>query len=161
MCSLCSKVLAADSIRPGKLKRHLETTLSDYVDKPKEFFERKLDEFTKQKQMLKDVVHSSSNALLASYLVPNYRIAKCKKPHTVADTLVLPAAIDMVKIMFGESYAKQLRRIPLSDNTVSRRINDISEDICNQLVSRVRTSKFAIQVDEFYAYFRLKTSGFV
>ena len=147
MCLLCSKVLAADSMRPGKLKRHLETTHSDYVDKPKEFFQRKLDEFTKQKQMLKEVVHSPSNALLASYLVP-YRIAKCKKPHTVAETLVLPAAIDMVKVMFGESYAKKLRQIPLSDNTVSRRINDISEDICDQLVSRVRTSKFAIQVDE-------------
>ena len=97
--------------------------------------------------MLKEVVHSPSNALLASYLV-SYRIAKCKKPHTVAETLVLPAAIDMVKVMFGESYAKKLRQIPLSDNTVSRRINDISEDICDQLVSRVRTSKFAIQVDE-------------
>ena len=78
----------------------------------------------------------------------SYRIAKCKKPHTVAETLVLPAAIDMVKVMFGESYAKKLRQIPLSDNTVSRRINDISEDIYDQLVSRVRTSKFAIQVDE-------------
>ena len=78
MCLLCSKVLAADSMRPGKLKRHLETTHSDYVDKPKEFFQRKLDEFTKQKQMLKEVVHSPSNALLASYLV-SYRIAKCKK----------------------------------------------------------------------------------
>ena len=97
--------------------------------------------------MLKEVVHSPSNALLASYLV-SYRIAKCKKPHTVAETLVLPPAIDMVKVMFGESYAKKLLQIPLSDNTVSRRINDISEDICDQLVSRVRTSKFAIQVDE-------------
>ena len=156
MCLLCSKVLAADSMRPGKLKRHLKTTHSDYVDKPKEFFQRKLDEFTKQKQMLKEVIqkqmlkeviHSPSNALLASYLV-SYKIAKCKKPHTVAETLVLPAAIDMVKVMFGESYAKKLRQIPLSDNTVSRRINDISEDICDQLLSRVRTSKFAIQVDE-------------
>ena len=41
MCLLCSKVFAADSMRPGKLKRHLETTDSDYVDKPKEFFLKK------------------------------------------------------------------------------------------------------------------------
>ncbi|XP_077291335.1 zinc finger BED domain-containing protein 5-like [Arctopsyche grandis] len=54
----------------------------------------------------------------------------------------------MVRIMFGESYAKQLRQIPLADNTVGRRINDISEDILYQLVSRLCTSKFAIQVDE-------------
>ena len=54
----------------------------------------------------------------------------------------------MVKIMFGEPYAKQLRQIPLADNTVGRRINDIFEGICNQLVFRMHTSKFTIQVDE-------------
>ena len=78
----------------------------------------------------------------------SYRIAKGKKPHTIAETLLLPAAIDMVKIMFGEPYAKQLRPIPPADNAVGRRINDISEDTCDQLVSQMRTSKFAIQVDE-------------
>ena len=65
MYLLCSKVLAADSMRPRKLKRHLETTHSEYVNnKPKEFFERKLDESTKQKQTFKgnscitSIVHS-------------------------------------------------------------------------------------------------------
>ncbi|XP_029655586.1 protein FAM200A-like [Octopus sinensis] len=76
------------------------------------------------------------------------RIAKCKKPHNIGETLVLPAAIDMVEAMFGESYAKQLQQIPLADNTVARRIDDISEDLCDQLVSRLRNCKFAIQVDE-------------
>ena len=48
MCLFCSKVLTADSMRPGKLKRHLETTYSEYVGNLKKFFHRKLDEFTKQ-----------------------------------------------------------------------------------------------------------------
>ena len=43
----------------------------------------------------------TSNALLASYQV-SYRIAKCKKPYTIGEILVLPAAIDVVKVMFGE-----------------------------------------------------------
>ena len=38
MCLFCSKVLAADSMRPEKFKRHLETTHSEYVDELKEFF---------------------------------------------------------------------------------------------------------------------------
>ena len=54
----------------------------------------------------------------------------------------------MVKTMFGERYAKQLRQIPLADNTVSRRINDISEDLCDQLVFLMSNLKFAIQLDE-------------
>ena len=57
--------------------------------------------------MFKEIVHFPSNAFLASYLV-SYRIAKCKKPHTIVEIFVLPAAIDMVKIMFGEAYAKPL-----------------------------------------------------
>ncbi|XP_015910101.2 zinc finger BED domain-containing protein 5-like, partial [Parasteatoda tepidariorum] len=114
MCFLCSIVLAADSMRPGQLKRHLETIHSEYV---------------------------------ASYLV-SYRIAQCKKSHTMAENLVLPAAIDMVKTMFGQSYANQLRQIPVADITIGRRIDDISEDLCDQLVSRMRFSKFAAQEDE-------------
>lgn len=50
--------------------------------------------------------------------------------------------------MFGESHAKQLRQIPLADNTVGRRIDDISDDLCDQLVSQMCTSKFALQVGE-------------
>lgn len=147
MCLLCSKVLAADSMRPAKLKRHLEKNHSENYDKSLDFFKRKLEEKKKQKQIFSKSNDVSSNALLASYHV-SYRIAKCKKPHTIGENLVLPAAMDIVRTMFGESYAKQLQQIPLSDNTVGRRINDISEDLCEQLISELRISKFAIQVDE-------------
>lgn len=41
MCLLCSKVLASDSMRPVKLKRHHETLHSEYVDKPR-FFSKKI-----------------------------------------------------------------------------------------------------------------------
>ncbi|XP_029656010.1 zinc finger BED domain-containing protein 5-like [Octopus sinensis] len=133
-------------MRPCKL-RHFETIHSEHVHKSEEFFKRKLEEFDNQTKSLKKLVSVSSNALLASYKV-SYRIAKCKKPHNIGETLVLPAAIDMVEAMFGESYAKQLQQIPLADNTVARRIDDISEDLCDQLVSRLRNCKFAIQVDE-------------
>ncbi|CAG9571810.1 unnamed protein product [Danaus chrysippus] len=47
------------------------------------------------------VVSASScneSTLLASYKVP-YRVAKAGKPHTIAENLVLPAALDMVEIM--------------------------------------------------------------
>ena len=40
------------------------------------------------------------------------------------------------------------QQVPLADNTVARRIDDMSEDLCDQLVSQLRTSKFTIQVNE-------------
>jgi hypothetical protein len=41
-----------------------------------------------------------------------YRIAKCKKPHTIAEELILPVAVDMVSIMVGESAGKLLLKVP-------------------------------------------------
>jgi hypothetical protein len=69
-----------------------------------------------------------SNALLASYKVA-YRVAKCKKPHTIAEQLILPAAVDLVNIMIGESAGKLLSKVPLSNNTISRRIQHMAEDL--------------------------------
>ncbi|GFT07483.1 NADH dehydrogenase iron-sulfur protein 8, mitochondrial [Trichonephila clavipes] len=69
LCVICSKILAADSMKPNKLKRHFET------------------------------LH----------------------------------AIEIVETMFGDNFAKELQSIPLSNDTVSRRIDDIAEDVEQQL----------------------------
>jgi len=42
---------------------------------------------------------------------------------------VLSAAVDIVETVLGESYAKELRKIPPADNTKGRKISDISEDL--------------------------------
>jgi hypothetical protein len=51
------------------------------------------------------------------------------------ERLTLPAAV------FGESYAKELQKIPLPDNTAGRRISDISGDLCDQLTDQLKTSQ--------------------
>jgi hypothetical protein len=66
--------------------------------------------------------------LLASYKVA-HRIAKCKKPHTIAEELILPPAVDMVNIMTGKSTGKLLSKVPFSNNTISHRIQHIAEGI--------------------------------
>ena len=67
-----------------------------------------------------------------------YRIAKCKKPHTIAEELVLAAALDLVSTMIGESVAQKLKTAPLSNKTVCREIDKISDDISDQLVAKMR-----------------------
>jgi hypothetical protein len=88
-----------------------------------------------------------AEALLASHKVA-YHVAKCKKTHTIAEELILPSAVDMVSIMVGESAAKQLLNVSLSNNTITRRIYDMSEDMNDQLIEKLKYKHFGIQLDE-------------
>ena len=101
----------------------------------------------KQSALFSNFLHTPAKAQLASFKVA-YRIAKCKKPHTIAEELVLPAALDLVSTMIGESAAQKLKPVPLSNNTICRRIDKISEDIHDQLVAKMRGKEFSLQLDE-------------
>jgi hypothetical protein len=51
--------------------------------------------------------------------------------------------------MHGEKYGETLKTIPLSNNTVKRHIESTSEDIKEQLLTRIKCSpKFGLQIDE-------------
>ncbi|XP_058617525.1 zinc finger BED domain-containing protein 5-like [Onychostoma macrolepis] len=148
-CVVCvTEVLANDSMKPCKLKRHLETKHAGIKNKPAEYFKRKLDGLHQQQATIS--VHStvSKQCLQASYVVAK-RIGKLGKPHTIAETLILPAAQDMCRIMIGDSAAAKLGAVPLSNDTVARRIVDMSNDIREQLIEFVKKSPYyALQLDE-------------
>ncbi|GFS56370.1 protein FAM200B [Trichonephila clavipes] len=147
LCVICSKILAADSMKPNKLKRHFETLHGEYINKPRELFESKLKSYGKQKTFKKKTLSVNEKVLLTSYKI-SYKIARCKKPHTIAEELILSAAIEIVETMFGDNFAKELQSIPLSNDTVSRRIDDIAEDVEQQLFGKLHDKLFSIQLDE-------------
>jgi hypothetical protein len=93
---------------------------------------KKLNEFNKQKQTFSKITTITSKLLFASFKLA-YSVAKCNKSHSTGESLVLPAAIDTVTTMLGESYAKDIRETPLVNSPAGRRIWDISEDLCDQL----------------------------
>ena len=93
---------------------------------------------------------SSKSALEASYIVA-LRIAKAKKPHTIGEELILPCAKDIVRLILGNDAERKLNDISLSDNTVQRRIYDLSEDIKTQVIEQIKESPsgwFCLQLDE-------------
>ncbi|KAK4874944.1 hypothetical protein RN001_014304 [Aquatica leii] len=133
-CVVCSETLSNQSMKPSLLKQHQTTKHPDLVDKPIKFFERKSELY---KKLVK-----------ASYLA-NYRIAKEGKPHTISETLLLPVAKDMVEAVLGEKAVKEIEKIPLANDTVKRRIVEMSSSIEEQLLLQLRECNyFALQVDE-------------
>ena len=56
-------------------------------------------------------------------------IAMKSKSHTLAESVILPTCKKMVKSMLGETTEKEITKIPLSNDTIHRRIVDLSENI--------------------------------
>jgi zinc finger BED domain-containing protein 5/7/8/9 len=147
-CLECGLMLSNEALKPSKLKRHLDAKHPSLVGKSVEFFERKQDELHMQKRCVLSLNSSSKSALKASYLVAR-RVAQSNKSFTIAEELLLPAAVDMCREMVGEVAAKKLLSIPLSNDTISRRILDMAEDIQQQFFCRIKSSPFyALQLDE-------------
>ena len=58
----------------------------------------------KQLVVFSNFLQTPAKAQLASFKVA-YRIAKCRKLHTIAEELMLPAAFDFISTMIGKSAA--------------------------------------------------------
>ena len=50
--------------------------------------------------------------------------------------------------MIGESAGKLLSNVPLSNNTTSRRIQHMAEDLNDQLIEKIKGKEFGLQLDE-------------
>ena len=77
----------------------------------------------------------NKSAVNAPYIA-SYEIAKQKKAHTIGEKLILPVMKKVVKIMMGEKESEKLNALSLSNNTVKRRIEDMSGDVLNQIVNQ-------------------------
>nr|XP_034997000.1 zinc finger BED domain-containing protein 5-like [Zootoca vivipara] len=149
-CVICYESLSNECMKPAKLRRHLETKHPEYKSKSLDFFKNKLGELkTSRKTIAKHCgANVNENATLASYEVAQL-VAKCGKNHTIAEELILPSAIILCKRMLGDAAAKIIGTVPLSNNTVQRRITDMGVNIEETLLARLRMSDmYALQLDE-------------
>ncbi|KAI6651234.1 Transposon-derived Buster3 transposase-like protein-like [Oopsacas minuta] len=71
-----------------------------------------------------------------------------KKPHTDAETLIKPSLLACAKHVLGSAAAEKLDKIPLPNDTVKRRISEISQKLEDKLVRLIKDIPICIQLDE-------------
>jgi len=146
-CVICQRVLSNECMKPCKLMRHLKTNHPKLEGKPITFFERKSMELKDQVCSFKKGFTDDKSIVKASYIVA-LQVAKCMKSYSIAETLIKPCLVDVCYELFGHVAADKMKTLSLSNDTIQRRICELSEDIESQVTQKVRQSLFAIQLDE-------------
>lgn len=147
-CVICGEILSTENMKPANLSHHLKTKHSELENKPVDFFEQKSLEMECQNSSLKKCLLVEKSLVKASYLIA-FQIAASKKPFSIAEELIKPYLVEMCSEVLGSSAGDKMKTIPLSNNTIGHRIDELSADIEDQLIQKVRKSKwFALQVDE-------------
>ncbi|XP_029643893.1 SCAN domain-containing protein 3-like [Octopus sinensis] len=123
--------------------------IPDEHDEHLEYF-KSLKEKFKNRTKLTSLFHAKqaphTRALEASYEI-SLLIAKHGKNHTIGEQLIKPAISIFLKTVLQKDDG-DIRTMPLSNNTVSNRIDEMGQDVESQLIEKLKLRKFSLQMDE-------------
>lgn len=146
-CLICESTFSNEAMKPSRMKDHLHRK---HQNKLNADFKGMRDKRMKQstiRSMFTKTDDQLEKGLLATYNI-SLMIAKTGSAHTVAETLVLPAVKEVIETVMGQNSAPVLNVMPLSNNTVQRRIDEMGRDVEDQLVQVLRSTEHSLQIDE-------------
>lgn len=149
-CVLCFETLANESMKPSKLQRHISTKHPECLNKPLIFFQSKKTELFSTRSIMENVSSGQVNTkiTMASYHL-SLLIAKNGAPHTAGENLILPGAKIISSLLLDKKADQQIGQISLSNTTVKRRIEEMSNNVKESLISAIKESDFySLQLDE-------------
>ncbi|XP_065665555.1 zinc finger BED domain-containing protein 5-like [Hydra vulgaris] len=136
-------------MKPGRLEAHLKAKHKDQINSNLNYFQILKKNYEKRATLKSHFTAHNVNincTLEASYQI-SLLIAKSGKNHTIGEQLIKPSISTFVKTVFGKDD-KDVNIMPLSNNTVSRRIDEMSKDVEIQLIKKLKTRLFLVQMDE-------------
>ena len=150
-CLLCNTTLCNDSMKPAKLLSHLQLKHKDKANRTLDYFVQLKHKFSSAKTptlptLFKAADASKDRALTASYEM-SLLIARNGKSHTIGEEIIKPALNIFNKVMQHKNDS-DVALIPLSNDSVRSRIDEMAGDIERQLSEKLRVRKFTIQLDE-------------
>lgn len=150
MCLTCEKTFSNEAMKPSRLLEHQKKIHPHMLDKDLAYYSDLKEKYAKRTTVGELFKKQSSNVdkgLITSYQI-SLLIARCGKQHTIGETLILPAIKVFINTMMGSNSSDLTPSVPLSNNTVSRRIDEMAEDIEEKLCKDLRKAEFVLQIDE-------------
>ncbi|XP_067124764.1 zinc finger BED domain-containing protein 5-like [Centruroides vittatus] len=148
-CLICQQCLTNESMKLGRLEAHLKAKHKDYINSDLSFFKTLKEKFEKRTTITS--IFTSRNVTNSRIQEASYQIslliAKSGKSHTIGENLIKPSISAFMKTIL-EKDDEDVVAMPLSNNTVSRRIDEMGDEIEKQLVLKLKTRNFSVQMDE-------------
>ena len=83
---------------------------------------------------------TQSNPIVSPSYAVSLQVAKVKKPHNIAETVIKPCLVECAGLLLGESAKSKIKKVSLSNNTVKSRIADMACDIKSQFIENIKAS---------------------
>nr|XP_056706361.1 zinc finger BED domain-containing protein 5-like [Euleptes europaea] len=150
-CTVIHATLDGTTNHPMTMDRVEKNVKKRKYSEDTNYFRSKADGLKKARLDTGGKYHKQNVAAVEASYLAALRIARAMKPHTIAEDLLLPAAKDIVRVMIGDEFVKKLSAISLPNDTVRRRIDDMSADILDQVIQEIKSAPlpiFSIQLDE-------------
>ncbi|XP_067135806.1 protein FAM200C-like [Centruroides vittatus] len=148
-CLLCQQCLTNESVKRSRLEAHLKTKHNAHINTDLNYFQTMKTDFVKRATLKS--LFTAHNATINHTLEASYQIslliAKSGKSHTIGENLIKPSISAFLKTVL-EKDDKDVKAMPLNNNTVSRRIDEMSEDIEKHVVEKLKSRPLLVQMDE-------------
>ena len=134
-------------MKPGRLEAHLKAKHKDQINSNLNNFQILKKNYEKRATLKS--IFTAHNVNINRTREANYQIslliAKSGKNHTIGEQLIKPSISTFVKTVFGKDD-QDLKTMPLSNNTVSSRIDEMSKDVEKQLIEKLKIRLFSVQM---------------
>jgi hypothetical protein len=137
-------------MKPSRLEEHLNKIHPDRKDKNVSYFQMLREQHWRRPTLpgkFSAASKQDDDGLRASYNI-SLLIAKSGNPHAIGEELILPAVSEVLRTVLHKPPSDIIKKFPLSNNTVQRRIDEISEDVESSITDFFKTTEFSPQLDE-------------
>ena len=155
MCIVCETTFSDN--RRNDLSRHYKKhqdeiegklKLLPCSDLRKKYVAKKKEDFKKRQNLFVTKSCESLAMLEASYGIA-FLLAKKHKPFSDSEEIIKPCIQKFVQSIGHKNIEKKAKEIALSKQTITRGIEEVSHDVCEQLKDRFHTySFFSLALDE-------------